>query len=135
MADRQEGGRDSRGKLWLEGIAATLGALLTLGTLAAILWDAWRDSGRPAFVVVEPRSITEAERGFVMQLRAENRGDHAAAQVLVQGELKRGEEVLETSETTFDHVPGHSYRDGGLFFTQDPRTFAVEVRALGYVDP
>jgi uncharacterized protein (TIGR02588 family) len=135
MADPRDTARDSRGKLWLEGIAAALGALLTLGTLGVILWDEWRSSGRPAFVAVDVRSVTEAEGGFVMELRAENRGDRTAAEVLVRGELRRGDEVVETSEATFDYVPRHSHRDGGLFFTHDPRNLEIEVRALGYVDP
>ena len=32
-----------------------------------------------------------------------------------------GETSVETSSLTFDYVPGHAERKGGLFFTEDPR--------------
>ena len=48
-----------------------------------------------------------------------------------------GEVVLtiETSDITFDYVPGHAERKGGLFFRQDPRMHKLELRALGYQTP
>jgi uncharacterized protein (TIGR02588 family) len=35
----------------------------------------------------------------------------------------------------FDYVPGHSVRQGGLFFTRDPRSGHLSVRARGYSAP
>ena len=34
-----------------------------------------------------------------------------------------------------DYVPGHSVRQGGLFFTRDPRTGHLSLRARGYSAP
>ena len=41
----------------------------------------------------------------------------------------------ETSRVVFDYVPGHSVRQGGLFFTRDPRTGHLTLRARGYSAP
>jgi uncharacterized protein (TIGR02588 family) len=32
-------------------------------------------------------------------------------------------------------VPAHSYRKGGLFFSQDPRKYPLQLRAKGYTEP
>jgi len=135
MAQEKAGREDSRGKLWLEGIAASLGALLALGTIGIILWDEWRGEGLPPDVTVEARGVQEGRGGFMLKVLADNHGDRTAAQVVVEGQLRRGGEVVATSETTFDYVPSHSHREGGLFFAEDPRGFEVQLRAKGYVDP
>jgi len=86
-------------------------------------------------VTVEPLEIIDTEAGFTVRLRVVNLGDETASDVVIEGELKRGDEMVETSETTFPYVPGRSEREGGLFFSQDPRSLAMELRALGYTAP
>jgi uncharacterized protein (TIGR02588 family) len=66
---------------------------------------------------------------------AVNRGGRTAAQVEVQGILRRDGEEIAKSAATFDHVPRGSEARGGLFFARDPRDFELELRALGYSDP
>ena len=41
----------------------------------------------------------------------------------------------ETAEATFDFLPARSRREGGLYFTNDPRIGALTLRAKGYADP
>jgi uncharacterized protein (TIGR02588 family) len=69
------------------------------------------------------------------EIRARNRSGHTAAGVVVEGELKRDGQTVETSETTFDYIPGRSERRGGLYFENDPRQMELTVRPKGYANP
>ena len=55
--------------------------------------------------------------------------------MLVEGELAGPDGPIETSEATMDYLPPGSEREGGLFFSRDPRRYEVRLRAKGYVDP
>ena len=80
-------------------------------------------------------SIVPAHDGFLLQFQAVNEGGTTADGVIVEGELKRGMEKVESSQTTITHLPAESERGGGLYFSQDPRQFDFRVRALGYEEP
>jgi uncharacterized protein (TIGR02588 family) len=134
MAEKQDR-EESRAKRRLEAGASIVGAVLALGTIGIVLWDGIRASDTPPFVVVEALSVLERENGFLMEVLASNLGGRTAAGILVEGELRQGSKVIATSEATFDYVPGHSSREGGLFFAEDPRSYEVQLRALGYIDP
>jgi uncharacterized protein (TIGR02588 family) len=41
----------------------------------------------------------------------------------------------EVSSVILDYIPGQSAREGGLFFTQDPRSGNLVLRASGYAKP
>ena len=43
--------------------------------------------------------------------------------------------TIETSDTTLDYLPGRSEREGGLFFSRDPRGFDLRLRPKGYMKP
>nr|MBA3487547.1 hypothetical protein [Lysobacter sp.] len=53
----------------------------------------------------------------------------------VEGRIMQGGSSLATSTVTFDYVPGHSSRHGGMFFEHDPRAGVFQARALGYSEP
>ena len=120
----------------LEWIAAGAGLVLTLGMMAVIGREALRgDPVQPPAIEMRVERITPAPPGFVAEVVAINRSGGTAAAVQVEGALKSGESEVETSSLTFDYVPGHAQRRGGLFFTRDPRRYRLEVRALGYQAP
>lgn len=135
MAEEKQHSEESPAKRRLEAAAAFVGAALALGTLAIIAWDGFTDTGGPPIIEVQTIGVHKHSGGFVLELAAINRGDAVAAQVVVEGELKRGSEIVAASETTFDYLPSHSRRRGGLFFAEDPAAFEVTLRAKGYVDP
>ena len=70
-----------------------------------------------------------------MRLEVTNETRATAADVRVEGELRRGAEVVERSETEFAYLPGESVREGGLFFRQDPRTLQLVVSPRSYQKP
>ena len=128
-------GPESRAKRRLEAIAASIGAILALVTLGIIAWDGIRDEGRPALVTLTAGAITEHDAGYVVEVVARNSGDATAAALLIEGSLRLGEQVVETSETTFDYVPSRSERQGGLSFAADPRAHTLTLQAKGYIEP
>jgi uncharacterized protein (TIGR02588 family) len=119
----------------LEAVAASIGAILALATLGIIVWDGIRDQGRPALVTITAGAVTQHEAGYVVEVIARNSGDATAAALLVEGSLRQGDQVVETSETTFDYVPSRSQRKGGLVFAADPRAYALTLQAKGYIEP
>jgi uncharacterized protein (TIGR02588 family) len=135
VARDREPKEDSATKRRLEAIAATIGAALTLLTLGVIVWDGVTAPESPPYITVEARGVHQQAGGFVLEVVAINRGGRTAAQVEVQGILRRDGEAIAESTTTFDHVPRGSQARGGLFFARDPREFELELRALGYSDP
>lgn len=132
--------RDEQGKVSgtpvLEWIAAAVGLVLTLTMLGFIgrqVPEPARDE--PPALQVRVERISEAAQAWVVEVTVENLSPTTAAAVQIEGALQDGEQVIATSQGSFDYVPGHSSRRGGLLFEQDPRGFELTVRALGYADP
>lgn len=120
----------------LEWIAAGIGLFLTLGMFFIIGREAITGDTHelPAIDVAASR-IVPTGSGFVVEVVATNRSGGTGAVVEIEGELKSGETSVETSSLTFDYVPGHAERRGGLFFREDPRAHQLELRALGFQTP
>lgn len=120
----------------LEWFAAGLGLLLTLGMLGIIGLEALRgDTSQLPAIEVRATRVLPVPSGFVVEIQAINRSGGTAAAVQIEGTLKSGETVIETSSLSLDYVPGHAERKGGLFFASDPRRHRLEIRPLGYQAP
>jgi uncharacterized protein (TIGR02588 family) len=131
--DRREEGRD-RPPL-VEWVVAALGFLTVLYALGFLFYEAVAGDTSAPDPLVRVMSIQEVQGGYLAQVQARNRGGDTAAGVTVEGTLRRGERDVETSEVTLDYLPGQSVREAGLFFSQDPRRYRLELRALGYQEP
>ncbi len=127
--------REGSAKQKLEIVAASIGAVLAAGTLGVIVWDGLRDEGRPALISLRVESVHQHDGGFVVEILASNNGDATAAGLLVEGSLTRGEQIVETSEATFDYVPSRSERHGGLNFGLNPALYTLRLQAKGYAEP
>lgn len=119
----------------LEWAAAAVGLILVCGALGVLLWLGLTRGDVPAHVSVRVDSVTALGEGYVVTIRAVNTGDITAADVTVQGELRRGADVAETSTMSFKYLAPHSERRGGLFFEKDPRRYELKVRPQGYEMP
>jgi uncharacterized protein (TIGR02588 family) len=63
-------------------------------------------------------------------------GGNTAADLQVEGTLMdRAGNIIETSETTIAYLPPHSTQEGGLFFTENPRQYNLQLRPKGYEVP
>lgn len=119
---------------WLEWLAAGIGLVLVLGVFGVIGWQAFNGSATPPAVTVQIEDVGSVDGGYRVLFRARNSTGKAATQVEIEGKLSMdgGEEV---SRVVLDYIPGHSARKGGLFFTRDPRSGALAVRATGFAEP
>ena len=120
--------------LWMWGIGL-LGLMFILGSIGFMLYEAAAGDSSPPDVTVHVDRIIPAQNGFLVELRVVNEGGSTAAGLTVQGELRNGNEILETSDTTVEYVPSHSERQVGLFFTLDPQQYELQLRAKGYETP
>ena len=118
-----------------EWVVAILGMLLVAGSIGYLVYDAAAGDTSPPDIMVHADSIQPVTGGYLVRIRAVNRGGATAAAVVVEGALKSADEEIEASEITFGYVPSHSERRGGLFFNEDPRGFELELRAKGYEEP
>lgn len=136
MAERLRDGGEGGGQTsrW-EGAAAIVSTLLVLGVVGYLLYDAVARPRTPPAVTVQADTVLKAGGLWLVRFRAENAGHGTAAAVQVEGELREGDQTVETSEAVLDYVPGESVRRGGLFFRADPRAYRLELRAHGYQEP
>jgi uncharacterized protein (TIGR02588 family) len=118
-----------------EWIAAAIGLVLLLASVGYLLYDAFNGEERPPAPLVRMVAVEPHAGRYLVRLRVFNESKAAASALRVEGELKRGDEVVERSEMEFQHVPGRSSREGGLFFTQDPRTLQLVLSARSYQVP
>jgi uncharacterized protein (TIGR02588 family) len=120
--------------LWMWSIGL-LGLVLVLGSIGFMLYEAAAGDSSPPDVMVDVQEILPIQNGFLVEFRVINEGGRTAAGLIVEGELRDGTEIVEASDTTIEYVPSHSEREGGLFFTQDPRQYELQLRATGYETP
>src|SRR5688572_2380619 len=119
---------------WMWGIAL-LGLIFVLGSIVFMLYEAAAGDSSPPDVTVRVDSILPTPNGFLVQFRVVNEGGSTAEGLTVEGELTTGTQVLESSNTTIEYVPSRSEREGGFFFTSDPRQYELRIRAKGYEKP
>jgi uncharacterized protein (TIGR02588 family) len=120
---------------WLEWLASGIGLVLVLGIFGVIGWQAFNGATTPPAITVAVESMVPVEGGYRVLFRARNSAGEAAAQVEIEGKLSAADTDPETSRVVLDYIPGHSERQGGLFFTRDPRTGTLAVRATGFAEP
>jgi uncharacterized protein (TIGR02588 family) len=120
---------------WLEWLASGIGLLLVLGVFGVIGWQAFSDAAAPPAITVDVENAAPVQGGYRVLFRARNNAGEAAAQVEIEGKLSAAGTETETSQVVLDYIPGHSARQGGLFFTHDPRTGALAIRATGFAKP
>ena len=120
---------------WWMWATAFLGFVLVFGSIAFMLYEAAAGDSSPPDVAVHVESILPMRNGFLVRFRVINEGGSTAEGVAIEGELRNGVEHLETSDTTIEYVPSHSEREGGLFFSADPRQYDLRIRAKGYEKP
>lgn len=119
----------------LEWIFAAIGFALVAATIAFVAWKGYSGNDLPPQIAFEVTSIAAVGDAYLVKVRAVNRGDETAADVQVEGELRGPAGPVETSAATFKYLPPRSARTGGLYFTRDPRTLELVLRATGYETP
>ena len=119
----------------LEWACAGVGLLLVAGTIGFMGYRAVAGDDGPADPVAWAEEVRPLRGGFRVGVRARNEGGSAAAEVEIEGELRRGGEVVERSGTRLDYLAAGSEREAGLVFERDPRGLELRVRAKGFREP
>jgi uncharacterized protein (TIGR02588 family) len=128
-----EGGGADSIPTW-EWVVAIAGALLVAASLAYLVHRALAGDDAPPEFAVAVESVSPCEGGHRVLFRVHNHGGRPAAAVLVEGELRAGDDV-ERAEATLDYVPPGSATDGGMFFAGDPRRGELVLRARSFQTP
>lgn len=118
----------------LEYVVAAVGLLLVVAAAGFLGYEALTEGNAPPNIRVEVVNVVRSSGGYLVTLAAHNSGDETAADLAIEGTVTRPGQESETSDVTFDYLPPDSAREGGLFFTQDPRG-ALTLRVLGYREP
>jgi len=119
----------------LEWIVGGIGAVIVAAAIGVLLYEGAAGDHSPPDITVEIKEVSAVRDGYRVRFEATNEGGEAAAQVVIEGVIAKGDTILETSETTLAHLPARAERGGGLFFATDPRAAELRVRARGYEDP
>ncbi len=116
----------------LEKIVALVGVIIVVAVLGILGFEASKKDDATPEIILTRADMKALSEGYWVKIEAENKGSSATADLVIEGTVGEGAEK-ETSTVTFDYVPAHSKREGGLFFTQNPER--VKLRALGYQKP
>jgi uncharacterized protein (TIGR02588 family) len=120
--------------IW-EWIVAAIGFMLVAGVIGFLLYEALAGNRLPPDLKLSVDSVVQTRNGYLVKITAVNQGGTTAEGVDIEGELRRGTEPVERSQTTIDYLPPRSEKRAGLFFTRDPRQFDLQVRPFGYEEP
>lgn len=118
-----------------EWIVAGIGFVIVLAVLGVLTYEAALGGESPPSIVNQVVAVKPVSEGYLVQVEVRNRGGETTAGLVLEGTLTEGEREVETSEATLDYVPGRSTREAGLFFTENPQRYRLELRALGYQEP
>lgn len=119
----------------LEWVIGALGLVIVSAVVGVLIYEAVGGDKSPPDIKLTVQSIAPLQNGFLVKVRAENIGGEPAARVSITAEVWEQSKVLESSETQFEHLPPHSFREAGVFFQRDPRPNEIRLRALGYEVP
>lgn len=120
---------------WMEWVTGLASAGLIVALIGYVGWNAVTETMAPPEFAIEATGMARVTGGYRITFDIENRANTTAAAVIVRGELKRGDESLETVDVTFDYVPGESQSSGAILFASDPGSAQLTLRAIGYSDP
>lgn len=116
----------------LEWIAAFCGLTASLGAIGYLTWEGLQPDSGPPVLVAKVHGVTAAAGGYVATIEVDNQSRTTASAVVVEGALDDGS---ETSDLTFDYVPGLGGREGSMTFRTDPRRAGLTLSVKGQVTP
>lgn len=119
----------------LEWVIGALGLVIVSAVVGILIYEAVAGDKSPPDVKLTVQSVAPLQNGFLVKVRAENIGGEPAARVSITAEVWEQSRVSESSETQFEYLPPHSFRDAGVFFQREPRPHEIRLRALGYEVP
>lgn len=130
----QAGSPEAAPPFW-EWVAAGVGLLLVLASIGVLAYYAWTGQSDLPQPQVQVVAIEQQPAGWLVAVRVHNRAQATASALRLTGRLRQGPEVLEERELELQYLPGGSSREGGLFFSRDPRLHRLEWAFESYERP
>lgn len=130
----QAGSRDTAPPFW-EWVAAAAGLLLVLASVGVLAYYAWTGEADHPQPSVQVLSIEQQPAGWLVAIRVHNGAQATAATLRLTGQLRQGPDVVEEHELELQYLPGGSTREGGVFFSRDPRRHRLEWAFESYEQP
>jgi uncharacterized protein (TIGR02588 family) len=119
----------------LEYAFSALGALIVLGMLSLLGYEAARNDGDAPRLEASVVSAEEVQGQAVVRYEVRNEGSRTAEEVQVVGEVVQDGKTVEQVTGSIGYVPPNSTRGGALVFQQVPSTAAFKLRAASYASP
>ncbi len=132
MTEGEEKNNRKNGTSPAEWALGIISALVLIGVIGSLIFEAVNRSGEPPMVEIQVDSIRTVGDEYLVQFNIYNRGESTAAGLVVAGSLESDTGSVETSEITIDYLPGNGRREAGIYFTHDPRLFELKMRPVGY---
>ena len=118
-----------------EWILAAFGLVLVCVAIGSMIHRGVTQESSPPNLSIQVESTTPVQNGYAVAFRVKNTGTQTAAAVNIEAILMQGEEEMENGTATITYMPAGSEREGGVFFTKDPRALELRIRVLGYEKP
>lgn len=120
---------------WIEWLTGLVSAVIVLVVIAWIGKDALTDRDSSPDLQGVALQTERRSEGFQVLFEMRNRSSATAADVVVHGEIRTGDTVVETARTILDYVPGRSQAKGGLIFQSDPTDKTLTISASAFSEP
>jgi uncharacterized protein (TIGR02588 family) len=120
---------------WVEWVAGIISAVLVIGMIAWVGYEAWVQENQPPSFRVEITGKGPVTDGYRIEFDIANLAARTAATVTVRGEIRDGGQKVENADVVIDYVPAQSKSSGALIFSDDPGARELRIRAVGYSDP
>ncbi|MCW8193802.1 hypothetical protein F6455_03250 [Proteobacteria bacterium 005FR1] len=118
-----------------ERLLALTGLTVVVAMSGYLLYNAIWVEDTPPDIQVTIERIEQNGQDFLVIFEARNHGGQAAANVMVQAELRTGIVNTEAAETILNYIPADSSRKGGFFFRQDPHRGRLVLSVSAYQKP
>lgn len=127
--------KEARQPHWIEWTTGAVSAALVAMLIGWIAWDALTPEDDSPDLSVRLVDTEPRQNGYQVRFEVSNAARATAADVVVRGELRDGDQIVEVVETTLDYVPMQSKASGGLIFQHAPGELSVRLSAIGYSEP
>lgn len=126
--------RSSPGPDWVERLATIISAVLVLGVIAVLVWDAVHPDRPPALEASAgtPRAVG---RQWHVPIVVRNSGDVAAQEVNVSVSLQHPDTTVRDIDIRIDWLPGRSQRAIDAVFAVDPSRGKVTAQVQSFDEP
>ena len=117
-----------------ERILGAVSAAVIVVLMGYLVVRALENDGTPPDIIVELRGVTQVGAAWLVEVEATNLGSSPATDLEIEGEMP-GPGGSERRSVVLEYVPAKSSRRGGLYFSGDPRTRPLTLRAVGFRAP